>query len=274
MVRKLAVAVVVIALVGCAVALGWDATHPTHRAVMPPAPTKLLVGMGDSYASGEGLAPYELGTDTSADQCHRSQADAYVVRAAQTLDYKVHDVACSGATTATVMTGMHGEPNQIDAAKGADAITITIGGNDIQALGYIIQPPAQATIDASVASLEPKLVSLFQQVKRAAPSARIVAVGYPSIVPQQEVPGCNFSEPQLQVLNTGATQLNAAIAEAADTAGIRSVDATNAFRGHELCTDDPWINGLDLSNIVGSLHPNSAGQAALAQIAAQGVRAP
>jgi len=96
------------------------------------------VAMGDSYSSGEGVSPFLYGTNTTTNKCHRSE-NAYpmLLDKNQDLDLKLMGfVACSGATTDTVLNGGSGsggwsESAQINALSSTtDRVTITIGGND------------------------------------------------------------------------------------------------------------------------------------------------
>jgi len=115
--------------------------------------------LGDSYSSGEGVPPYELDTQTSTNECHRS-VNAYPAMVTDhnglaysflaTIDptHRYDFVACSGATSLNVRDGGVGqfpigppdhEPQlEQPLAPGdpllirdiADLVTITIGGND------------------------------------------------------------------------------------------------------------------------------------------------
>jgi len=112
------------------------------------------VGFGDSYSSGEGVDPYDPGTDddwgADRNQCHRSLY-AYA-RESQPLGYravlpsyvggptdtKVDFVACSGATSENVRVGgtpQYDEPGtQLDQGQldaNTDLVTLTLGGNDM-----------------------------------------------------------------------------------------------------------------------------------------------
>ncbi len=130
-----------------------------------------LVALGDSYSSGEGGRPYELGTATDNNGCHRSQK-AYsalimdppaLERIAQLAiddptNFSYEFLACSGATTINVRkisdggvpSGPEGSPpnppydapdnvTQLDRMDGGgfvvsgdtDLVTVTIGGNDV-----------------------------------------------------------------------------------------------------------------------------------------------
>jgi lysophospholipase L1-like esterase len=99
------------------------------------------VAMGDSYSSGEGNPPFNPWTDRSGvNECHRSEDTAYpqwLVKHSG-LNLELADfVACSGATTDTVLNGGSGtgawsEAPQVDSLSSTtDRVTITIGGNDV-----------------------------------------------------------------------------------------------------------------------------------------------
>jgi len=93
--------------------------------------------LGDSFASGEGNPPYDAGSDTSSDSCHRSTV-AYAHQVAQALDLPLSFYSCSGATTAHVLG-----PNSVldtegpeldhpDSINGTTAlVTVTVGGDNI-----------------------------------------------------------------------------------------------------------------------------------------------
>lgn len=93
------------------------------------------VALGDSYASGEGLAPYETGTDTSTDRCHRSVELSYpelLERGDDPAFDGLGSVACSGGVTTSLFARSNDEPAQLDALS-ADTrtVTLSIGGNDV-----------------------------------------------------------------------------------------------------------------------------------------------
>lgn len=62
-----------------------------------------LLGLGDSYISGEGEFEYLPGTDTNSNKCHTSSL-SYPLLLGQSLSFNsYHSVACSGATTNDVI---------------------------------------------------------------------------------------------------------------------------------------------------------------------------
>ncbi len=90
------------------------------------------VALGSSMAAGPGIVPRDKDAPLRA---VRSAAN-YPHLVAQRLGMDLVDVTYSGATTAHVLTDrQHGEPPQIDALDGSEAlVTVTIGGNDV---GYV-----------------------------------------------------------------------------------------------------------------------------------------
>ena len=91
--------------------------------------------LGDSFASGEGNPPYDAGSATSSDSCHRSTV-AYAHQVAQALDLPLSFYACSGAKTDHVLTSRLDnelfELDHPDSINGTTALaTVTVGGDNI-----------------------------------------------------------------------------------------------------------------------------------------------
>jgi hypothetical protein len=64
----------------------------------------------------------------------------------------------------------------------------------------------------------------------------------------------------------GGDALNAVVRSAALTVGAVYVDAAKSFAGHEACAPQPWMEGVKLSDVPASFHPNAAGQDQLARL--------
>lgn len=261
------------------------------------------VALGDSYASGEGLAPY----DTS-DGCHRSVEESYPERLT---DYgprrfdRLTSVACSGALTGSVVA------TQTDALDARTrTVTLTVGGNDVGFAPVLVSclyspvPQVQqslpgggcqardAEVDAAIEHLggpaggsgaRLPLASVIGAIAAAAPRAQILVSGYPQLfgVPDGD---CRVSDTlplfvaddDIAWIREQTAALNAAIrrgvarAKAAGAA-VRYVDATRTFAGHGLCDRrTPWINGVVLAPTAvptptsASFHPTARGQWAYA----------
>ncbi len=179
------------------------------------------VALGDSYASGEGLPPYEAGTNTATNHCHRSADQSYseLLTSVPLLpDFRgLHSVACSGATTGDLFFAnprQADEPPQLDAlGKQTRTVTLTIGGNDLgfaSILGSCVYSPVNTpevqaavrgrpgcrarlttTVNARLADLGSGLPSayagtvplpaLLAAVREKAPNAQIIVTGYPRL---------------------------------------------------------------------------------------------
>jgi lysophospholipase L1-like esterase len=210
--------------------------------------------LGDSYASGYGVPPYEA--------CGRSQA-SYAVQIDGRMKIDLDDfVACAGATTATLVAG--GQLGALD--ENTDLVTLQVGGNDIgwstavtACLGGTDQQCADtlALIRGRITSQLPALLdSVYDRVAAAAPDAHVVVLGYPRLFSPEHGAYLGASPAEQQELNEGADLLNATIARAAAEHGFQFVDVTKRFTGHGVNAPAPWI--LDAFD-PGSFHPNAAG---------------
>lgn len=109
-------------------------TPPATTETTTTEPSATYVALGDSYSSGEGNPPYEEGTDTESDRCHRSPY-AYPELLAHSLNLgPLTFKACSGAITNDFFDSSANyvsEPPQLDWLKpSTTTVTFTIGGND------------------------------------------------------------------------------------------------------------------------------------------------
>jgi hypothetical protein len=176
------------------------------------------VALGDSYSAGEGLGPFEKGTDVDKgkgrNQCHRSSKDAYPVLTPAVVLPEVTaraSFACSGATSADMratppQTGASrqvGQPQQTSTVgSGTQYITLSAGGNDVGFgdLGIgcveavishkkVVRFSSKSCKDQIAASTKKlatanaSLVSLYTDLLDRAPQATIVVLGYPRVLP-------------------------------------------------------------------------------------------
>jgi lysophospholipase L1-like esterase len=253
------------------------------------------VALGDSYASGEGLPPYEAG----ANGCRRSSR-SYPLLLAQTGPERFRELtsaACSGAVTGDVLA------TQVSALRQeTQTVTLTVGGNDagfasvVAASLHSPDPRLQAVLDqgaswrgATKAGAQRRiaflggpaaapegrsvpLVRVLSEVARRAPDAEILVTGYPRLLgtrpsPQghraSEVLPLFVSDEDAVWLATQSEALDAALAsgvQRARSTGVdaRFVDVSPTFDGHGLSDRQaPWVNGLVLASL-GSLTPDSS----------------
>ena len=224
------------------------------------AATPSYVALGDSYSSGTGTRTY-LGDGTS---CQRS-VYAYPSLISSAKGYALNFRACSGAKIADVRS------TQLSALTASTAyVTISVGGNDAgftNVLTTCALPSWASNCNGAIdgaqriisSTLPTALGSLYASIRSAAPSAKVVVVGYPRIFNGED---CNlltwFSPSEETRLNQTADLLDSKLSAAASTARFTFANPTSRFLGHAVCDSPEWLNGL--SNPVGeSYHPNRTG---------------
>lgn len=238
-----------------AAALGLlAATAIASPALAKPAPV-VYDALGDSYASGYGVPPYD------GDDCARSDA-AYAVQIDGRMKIDLDDfAACAGATTDTLETGQLGV---LDADT--DLVTVSIGGNDIGwslAVGACLLGTDQQCTDALAATttaiqyvLPDLLRDTYDMIDAEAPDAHVVVTGYPRLFSPEYGDYFNASPAEQQAMNDGADLLNDVIAGVAGEYGFQFVDVTKRFDDHGVNAPEPWILGL---TDPGLFHPNLQG---------------
>lgn len=151
------------------------------------------------------------------------------------------------------------------------------------------------------------LPRLYQDVRRLAPGAQVVALGYPRItlpgaaqcgaqarrengnaaeatvdtflvdVPLERDVNWKITAENVEWMNKLTERLNGTIQALATEVGFTYVDIQDLFGGHEACSRDPWVHGLvfqnnDLKPSVFSFHPNAKGHQAMADAVAARIR--
>jgi lysophospholipase L1-like esterase len=260
------------------------------------------VALGDSFSSGEGVPPFQVGTDNGdiPNICHRSSEwrnGAMGAYSGYVADHLLLDQggrygfwACSGASIEHVTrTGLYNEDPQLTWVDHlTDLVTISIGGNDLgfadvlwQCVRLIRTDPCQDDvrddgrtwdqfINDQIAQLEMpgganNLADVYRSIKaKAATGARVLVIGYPRLFPDHWPDWCQSIHPlDLPWLNQKTADLNAAIQRQASAAGAEYVDTFNVFGGQELCTPHPLIWGLSVPDKHYRFHPKAEGQRAM-----------
>ena len=215
------------------------------------------VALGDSYSSGTGTRSYDLGPS-----CQRSRYAYPALVARQRPSLKLVFAACAGATTDDVLLT---QVRRLDAAT--RLVTITIGGNDVgfaEVLGACIQVPSACAgaiergRGAIRRSLPAKLDAVYAEIRRRAPDAKVIVLGYPRLFESascESIPAARVAQ-----LNRGADLLRDVIGARVRAAGggFSFADAIPAFDGHGICARRPWINGL-VRPLTESYHPARGG---------------
>jgi lysophospholipase L1-like esterase len=221
------------------------------------------VALGDSYAAGVGAG----GTISSSGSCDRS-TNAFAPRWARAhAPASFVSVACSGATTSTVIA------TQLSVLSAATTlVSIVIGGNDVGFSATMETCVLHSTStcvaaiqadEAQVSSALPgELNNVLGDIAGAAPHARVIVLGYPDLYDLSRSSGCiGLSTTDRTDLNQAAGQLDAAIQAAAAAHGDAYVDVRPAFAGHDICDSRPWLHSVNILDVSESYHPTAAGQA-------------
>ena len=228
-----------------------------------------IVSLGDSYSSGEGIQPFDSGTDEGADRCHRS-AKAWPRLVGVT---RATHIACSGARIPDMFEGQIAGRSGTDSVGqiarlrviardgGVSAVTVTLGGNDVgfkdilthcfAAVTACLKHPEveRGRINAVTTDLRDRVYPAIRAA--AGPAIPIVVVGYPRLMPESsdQVVNCRawLSESEQRAINNLQDDFDDSLRDAvADTSvdDIGFVSVLDTSSGHELCGDDPWFRAV------------------------------
>lgn len=246
------------------------------------------VALGDSYTA----APYVPTTDV-AGGCLRSNGNYPHLLAKLPNVGKLTDVSCSGADTGNVtqpqqIGGATVRPQDRALSRDTSLVTMGLGGNDERWYGRMMaqcfdrSKPCdlagqQAELAAITTRTEARLVTTLGVVRKVAPKARMLLIGYPKFAPDSgscpTLPRLDASG--LAALNALNLDLNKAMAGAAAKAGVEFIDVYAASIGHDICAKTPWVNGVVTdTNRAAALHPFAAEQQAIAKLVARQLKNP
>ena len=207
--------------------LEGDVVYPTgYEGITIPSSYELnpkYVAMGDSFSSGEGNEPFELGTNVDdINECHRStQAYPRLLQNDPGLDLgSMAFVACSGAKTSDVLNDSSGEGNWGEGAQtdvlsaDTETVTITIGGNDVKfkefATTCVVTNCGSSSsiyqeswdimtnannVDYLPSKLETAYDAIAEGLTVANTAARVYVIGYPKVVTHDSWVSTTSSDP-------------------------------------------------------------------------------
>lgn len=205
------------------------------------------------------------------------------------------DVSCSGADTADVTsvqsyqvpTGETVEipPQQRALNRRTDLVTIGLGGNDGGLFSRLATACARGDAATCTAALDDdltgrlatttaNLVGVVERVRaRTADDAVVVLVGYPRIAGDTTCDRLPVDDAVLASVDQAVRDLSAAVRAAAEQTDARFLDLYGPSAGHDVCSDDPWINGVEtIQGRALALHPFAVEQEAVAGLLAPLVR--
>jgi len=254
-----------------------------------PHPKNLdtYVAMGDSYTALAGTGPY---SDTG---CRRTTTD-YPELVAKALDVaNFTNASCGGATSAdltqdqTLKNPPGSRPPQMaELSKETKLVTLGIGLNNGASpmsylLLYVCLPVngitlpqcsqylkvPQSSVVAAIRTIAGEVKDNLKTIRKAAPNARIVLVGYPRVLADDR--DCPTALPLPEAAATRLREamklVNQYLAATAKKAKVDYIDMYRASQGHELCSNEPWVAGE--ANVPGKalqFHPYDAYHQAVA----------
>jgi lysophospholipase L1-like esterase len=235
------------------------------------------VALGDSVAAGLGLP--EGTTATSQDmQCGRSPA-AYPSLVAARLNLKLTNLACSGATAGDLVTqqNMNG-PNPNAQLSGAltngtpQLITITVGANDAHWANFIrncytsdcASAASTFTANTLLRTMQVKLAFALQSIQtrvddNSSAQPQVLITGYYNPISSNCI-STQVTPAEVAWLTKETAALNQALRDVASQYQFATF-VPISFAGHDVCSNDPWVQGLSSS---APLHPTARGQLQIA----------
>ncbi len=287
--RLLGTALAVALLAACTASPAQQPAAPDTPAApqaLPAVETVRYVALGDSYTSG----PFVPTTDV-ADGCFRSNGN-YPSLLAERLDAEVFvDVSCAGAQTVHLRRPQRTVtaarvPAQLRAVTPETTlVTVGIGGNDFDLFARLTETcvslrdsdptgsPCRAQLDrgegvpAVLDGIGRNVEQVLTRVRTRAPQARVVLVGYPRLAPAtgtcpRRLP---YADGDVAFGDEVQRALDTALRGAARRAGVEYLDMLAASRGHDVCSEAPYVQGVRTDRTAAlAFHPRPRGMRAVA----------
>ena len=234
--------------------------------------------IGDSTAAGAGL-PLITGPSPVDRACGRS-SESYAEDLARADDWKVMNLACSGAT---ILHGLLGPqhhygygltvPAQLDAtmrAQRATVVIVSVGADDLRwsaLVGYCAAAPhcddraSAAYFQQELAAFSRNYFQLLSQLTALRGSPRVIINSYydPFGNDLSCIAGRGLTAAKVGTLSSRLATMNTVLSTGAAEFGYSSVQPS--FAGHQLCSPQPYVQG---PGDQAPFHPTALGQLAIA----------
>jgi lysophospholipase L1-like esterase len=256
--------------------VGTETRLPRIRTDGPQLPNVQVVVMGDSTAAGAGLTPLPEAS-SAARACGRS-SDSYAEDLSAADGWKVLNLACDGATISNGLLGPQTENGQTvqpqlavaERAGHASVVIVSVGADDLNwaaEMRYCSTTPncgdkaTTAYFQQQLASFSKNYLDLLSRLAALPSQPQVIINQYYD--PFGSQPGClgpaGLTAANLKILTSRLDTLNAVLAKGAAQFGFSSPQPH--FSGHQLCTPQPYVQGLGAA---APFHPTAAGQLAIA----------
>jgi lysophospholipase L1-like esterase len=244
------------------------------------------VVIGDSTAAAIGNPP--VPNASAQDRACGRSSDSYAQDLAQVNGWNVLNLACSGATVPVGILGPQSAGGQtfppqfsvLEQANHASVVVVSIGANDIQWTATAAMCVLAAACDdqASTAYFQSNLADftrefyqLLHDLAALPQHPRVLVNAYfdPFGSNVRCLSAEGFTPAKTKVLVARLVTLNTVLTRGAQTFGFTTVRPN--FAGHELCTAQPYVQGL---HDAAPLHPTAAGELAIALTDQQALTVP
>ncbi|OXM53897.1 SGNH/GDSL hydrolase family protein [Amycolatopsis alba] len=280
--------VIVLSVLGIAYHLWERGTSVTPAGVTTSDGAGRYVALGDSYTASPGTGR-PVGAPSG---CDRSDNNYPSLLAAKLRPAEFVDVSCGGATTEH-LTGEQKTRDgtnapQLDAVTGSTTlVTVGIGGNDVGFVGFGGQcatqnqaaSPCKTQLTAGgrdqlaerITAAADRLGGVLDQIRAKAHEARIVVVGYPTVLPDDNG-GCwpvlPVGEGDVAYLRDSLKRLNTTLQETAKAHEAGFADMSTASKGRDMCSaaNRRWVEGPAPAVPGAPLHPNARGEEGMAEV--------
>ncbi|MFJ4832047.1 SGNH/GDSL hydrolase family protein [Streptomyces sp. NPDC088747] len=278
----------------------------TPAAAAAAGPAYDWVALGDSYTAGVIPAAGET-FEVPRDGCERTDRSyPQVIDRDLSSLIELTNVSCGAATVEDIAfsaqqpIGRHLPPLSEDpdypfppvppqseaVGPGTDVITVGAGGNTLGFAGILftclqlgdgsggVGTPCRDgladDIPARLAKVGRDYGDMLGALHERAPHAKVVNVGYPTVIPQ-DTSKCRYNDwEQFASITPGdldwlrddvLNPLNSTIAKAAGEHGDTFVGLTDSSRSHSVCDAGKWAEGVFTAfpNDVAFVHPNAQG---------------
>ncbi|MCX4749834.1 SGNH/GDSL hydrolase family protein [Kitasatospora sp. NBC_01287] len=277
-----------------------------NSAIADTSPYSSYVALGDSYAAGAGVPDQSAGLCLRSDHNYGHLVAAALGTSSYTdvtcSAAKVKDI--TGSQYDAIIKVNDPQLNAVSA--GTKLVTLGIGGNDLgtsdlgiadviaTCIGGAVVNPAgtpckdvyehghwawdwsslsfswqygEDTLVDRIDAAAPQLASVLRQIHAKAPGAKVLLVGYPSVLPA-DASTCAGRQPvtvgDVAYLHGILGQLNDMLAATAAANGATYVDTQTPTAGHDVCSDDRWIEGALPDQPAVPFHPNATGEQVMA----------
>jgi lysophospholipase L1-like esterase len=256
--------------------VGTQTRLPRIQSAGPPLTGVQIVVMGDSTAAGAGL-PWPPGANSATRDCGRS-SDSYADDLSLANGWKVLNLACNSATISQGLLGPQTQGGQVlqpqiaeaERATQASAIIVSVGADDLNwaaTVEYCAVTPncndraTTAYFQQQLASFSKNYLDLLTRLAALPSHPQVIINRYYD--PFGTLPGCltraGLTAANLKTLTSRLQTLNQVLAQGAAQFGFSSPQPD--FSGHQLCTPQPYVQGLGEA---APFHPTVLGQLAIA----------